>query len=104
MEAAAAVFRQVHAPLTIETIDIDRPWAREVLVRTAATGVCHSDLHLIDGNGRFPIGQPYVLGHEGAARRTNQCAAHAAPRAYTQPKTLAVMQNRDSQAVASTVI
>src|SRR5262249_4442670 len=39
---------------------------REVLVRTAASGVCHSDLHLVDGNGRFPLGEPYVLGHEGA--------------------------------------
>jgi S-(hydroxymethyl)glutathione dehydrogenase/alcohol dehydrogenase len=37
-----------------------------VLVRTAATGVCHSDLHLVEGNGRFPLGDPYVLGHEGA--------------------------------------
>jgi S-(hydroxymethyl)glutathione dehydrogenase/alcohol dehydrogenase len=66
MQAAAAVFRQVHAPLTIETIDIDRPWAREVVVRTAATGVCHSDLHVVDGIGRFPLDRPIVLGHEGA--------------------------------------
>jgi S-(hydroxymethyl)glutathione dehydrogenase / alcohol dehydrogenase len=66
MEATAAVFRQVHAPLTIETIDIDRPWPREVVVRTAATGVCHSDLHVVDGVGRFPLDRPIVLGHEGA--------------------------------------
>ncbi|MBV9325234.1 MAG: Zn-dependent alcohol dehydrogenase [Chloroflexi bacterium] len=62
----AAVFRKPHEPLTIESVDIDRPGRREVLVRTAASGVCHSDLHLVDGNGRFPIGEPYVLGHEGA--------------------------------------
>jgi S-(hydroxymethyl)glutathione dehydrogenase/alcohol dehydrogenase len=62
----AAVFRQPHQPLTIESVDIDRPRRREVLVRTAATGVCHSDLHLVEGNGRFAIGEPYVLGHEGA--------------------------------------
>jgi S-(hydroxymethyl)glutathione dehydrogenase / alcohol dehydrogenase len=66
MQAAAAVFRQVHAPLTIETIDIDRPWAHEVVVRTAATGVCRSDLHVVDGIGRFPLDRPIVLGHEGA--------------------------------------
>jgi S-(hydroxymethyl)glutathione dehydrogenase/alcohol dehydrogenase len=66
MEAAAVVFRQVHAPLTIETIDIARPWPREVVVRTAATGVCHSDLHVVDGVGRFPLDRPIVLGHEGA--------------------------------------
>jgi len=66
MQIDAAVFRKVHAPLTIEAIDIDRPWAREVLVRTAATGVCHSDLHVVDGDGRFPLDRPIVLGHEGA--------------------------------------
>ena len=66
MEMQAAVFRKVHEPLTIETVDIDRPLAREVLVRTAATGVCHSDLHVVDGLGRFPLDLPYVLGHEGA--------------------------------------
>jgi S-(hydroxymethyl)glutathione dehydrogenase/alcohol dehydrogenase len=37
-----------------------------VLVRTVATGVCHSDLHVVDGLGRFPLDRPYVLGHEGA--------------------------------------
>src|SRR5689334_10711392 len=62
----AAVFRQPHQPLTMESVDIDRPLRREVLVRTAASGVCHSDLHLVEGNGRFPLGQPYVLGHEGS--------------------------------------
>ena len=66
MEAAAAVFRKVHAPLTIEQVEIDKPWAREVLVRTAATGVCHSDLHVVDGVGRFALDRPIVLGHEGA--------------------------------------
>ncbi len=66
MEAAAAVFRKVHEPLTIEAIEIDQPWGREVLVRTAATGVCHSDLHVVDGVGRFPLDRPIVLGHEGA--------------------------------------
>ena len=39
---------------------------REVLVRTVATGVCHSDLHVVDGDGRFPLDRAIVLGHEGA--------------------------------------
>jgi S-(hydroxymethyl)glutathione dehydrogenase / alcohol dehydrogenase len=47
-------------------VEIDKPLAREVLVRTVATGVCHSDLHVVDGLGRFPLDRPYVLGHEGA--------------------------------------
>ncbi len=66
MQATAAVFRKVHEPLTIEQVDLDKPWGREVLVRTVATGVCHSDLHVVDGLGRFPLDRPFVLGHEGA--------------------------------------
>ncbi len=57
MEIKAAVFRKVHEPLTIEAVEIDKRWGREVLVRTAATGVCHSDLHVVDGLGRFPPGR-----------------------------------------------
>jgi S-(hydroxymethyl)glutathione dehydrogenase/alcohol dehydrogenase len=66
MEIEAAVFRKVHEPLAIERVEIDAPGPREVLVRTVATGVCHSDLHVVDGLGRFPLDRPYVLGHEGA--------------------------------------
>jgi S-(hydroxymethyl)glutathione dehydrogenase / alcohol dehydrogenase len=66
MDVKAAIFRKVHEPLTIESIDVDKPWGREVLVRTAATGVCHSDLHIVDGFGRFPLDRPMVLGHEGS--------------------------------------
>jgi S-(hydroxymethyl)glutathione dehydrogenase/alcohol dehydrogenase len=62
----AAVFRKVHAPLTIEDVDVDKTWGREVLVRTVATGVCHSDLHIVDGFGRYALDKPFVLGHEGA--------------------------------------
>jgi S-(hydroxymethyl)glutathione dehydrogenase / alcohol dehydrogenase len=62
----AAVFRKPHEPLTVEAVAIDAPQRHEVLVRTVASGVCHSDLHLVDGNGRFPLGEPHVLGHEGA--------------------------------------
>jgi len=66
MQMQAAVFRKVHEPLTIESVDVDKPWGREVLVRTAATGVCHSDLHVVDGVGRFALDRPIVLGHEGS--------------------------------------
>jgi S-(hydroxymethyl)glutathione dehydrogenase/alcohol dehydrogenase len=60
----AAVFREVNQPLTIEDVDIGRPMAREVLVRTVASGVCHSDLHFVEGLWPFP--PPAVLGHEAA--------------------------------------
>ncbi|HVC64859.1 MAG TPA: alcohol dehydrogenase catalytic domain-containing protein, partial [Candidatus Dormibacteraeota bacterium] len=66
MEIKAAVCRATHVPVGIESIDIDRPLGREVLVRTVATGVCHSDLHVVDGDGRFALERGIVLGHEGA--------------------------------------
>src|SRR5882757_11323564 len=45
----AAVFHSPNQPLTIEQVDIDDPQEHEVLVRTAASGVCHSDLHFVEG-------------------------------------------------------
>jgi S-(hydroxymethyl)glutathione dehydrogenase / alcohol dehydrogenase len=60
----AAIFRGPNKPLTIEDVEVDEPREREVLVRTAAAGVCHSDLHFIDGFYRWPT--PAVLGHEAA--------------------------------------
>ena len=60
----AAVMRALRAPLQIEEIQIDAPRPREVLVRTLAVGVCHSDLHVIDGALPNPL--PIVLGHEPA--------------------------------------
>ena len=60
----AAVLHGVDQPLLIEDIDIDEPQAGEVLVKTSATGVCHSDLHFIEG--LYPSRFPVVLGHESA--------------------------------------
>ena len=60
----AAVFRQVNTPMEVEDIAIDKPGPREVLVRTAAAGVCHSDMHFY--NGTYPGLLPVVLGHESA--------------------------------------
>lgn len=60
----AAVFHEVGQPLSIEDISISKPGPREVLVRTAAAGVCHSDLHFIEG--LYPGVTPMVLGHESA--------------------------------------
>src|SRR5499426_2120994 len=60
----AAVFHGPHQPLTIEDVDIDKPMGREVLVRTVGSGVCHSDLHFVDGLYPFPT--PAILGHEAA--------------------------------------
>jgi S-(hydroxymethyl)glutathione dehydrogenase/alcohol dehydrogenase len=61
----AAVFHAAHHPLTIEDVEIAKPKRREVLLRTAYAGLCHSDLHFMEGLYPFPT--PAVLGHEGAA-------------------------------------
>ena len=60
----AAVFHGPHQPLTIEEVEIDKPLEREVLVRTVASGVCHSDLHFVEG--LYPFAAPAILGHEAA--------------------------------------
>lgn len=58
----AVVLPDVHAPLRVEEIPTPRPKAGEVLVRVAACGVCHTDLHVMKGEVKFPL--PAVLGHE----------------------------------------
>jgi len=60
----AAILREVGKPLTIEEVQISKPGPREVLVKTAAAGVCHSDLHFV--KGLYPSPLPTVLGHESA--------------------------------------
>ncbi len=60
----AAILRGNHEKLSIEEIDVDEPRAGEVLVRLSASGVCHSDLAVIEG--LMPMPFPAVLGHEGA--------------------------------------
>ncbi|MFZ5834578.1 MAG: Zn-dependent alcohol dehydrogenase [Pseudomonadota bacterium] len=60
----AAVLRETKQALTIEDVQISKPGPREVLIRTAAAGICHSDLHIADGLYPYPL--PCVLGHESA--------------------------------------
>ncbi len=60
----AAVLHEVNQPLAIEEVTLQKPKAREVLVRTAYAGLCHSDLHFIEGLYPHPL--PTVPGHEVA--------------------------------------
>lgn len=60
----AAVLREAKTPLQIEEVQVSKPGPREVLIRTAAAGVCRSDLHFADGAWPYPM--PTVLGHEAA--------------------------------------
>ncbi len=63
-DVRAAVLREVPGRLEIEEISIDKPGPGEVLIRTAAAGVCHSDLHVLTGD--LPWAIPLVPGHESA--------------------------------------
>jgi S-(hydroxymethyl)glutathione dehydrogenase/alcohol dehydrogenase len=68
VQMQAAIFRETDKPLTVETVNVDRPVGREVLVRTLASGVCHSDLHVVHGLMRrsIMVDDSMVLGHEAA--------------------------------------
>ncbi len=65
MTTRGLVFGGAGRPLEIEELLLDEPRSGEVLVRMVASGVCHSDLHVVDGEWDRPAN--VVLGHEGAA-------------------------------------
>src|SRR6187397_348646 len=60
----AAVLHEVNKPLVIEDVSLPKPGPREVLIRTSVAGLCHSDLHFMEGLYPHPL--PAVLGHESA--------------------------------------
>ena len=60
----AAVLHEVNKPLVIEDVSVPNPGPREVLIRTRVAGLCHSDLHFMEGLYPHPL--PAVLGHESA--------------------------------------
>ncbi len=64
MQTKAAVCRTFGAPLEIETIELREPGPGEVLIRTAACAICHSDISYIDGAWGGDL--PAVYGHEAA--------------------------------------
>ncbi len=66
MKSKAAVAFEIGAPLRIETIDVAPPQKGEVLIEVKAAGLCHSDMHAIEGHWNFNSGFPGVMGHEAA--------------------------------------
>lgn len=60
----AAIFHGPGQLMTIEETEIASPKRNEVLIRTRASGLCHSDLHYLEGKFSTPI--PAILGHEAA--------------------------------------
>jgi S-(hydroxymethyl)glutathione dehydrogenase/alcohol dehydrogenase len=64
MKFRAAVLDRIGGPLAIQTLEMGALQPHDVLVRVRATGLCHTDLEVIQGSLRYPT--PIVLGHEGA--------------------------------------
>jgi NDMA-dependent alcohol dehydrogenase len=64
VKTKAAILWEVNTPWSVEEIELDPPKQGEVLVKIAASGMCHSDEHLATGDLPFPL--PIIGGHEGA--------------------------------------
>jgi len=64
MRFRAAVLNKVNEPMTIDTLEMAALSPNDVLVKVKASGLCHTDLEVIQGSLAYPL--PIVLGHEGA--------------------------------------
>src|SRR5918992_4462932 len=75
----AAVLPQIPSMLEVAEIQVDRPGRREVLVRTVAAGLCHSDLHFMEG--KYSHATPTIPGHEaaGVVEAVGEDVTHVAP-------------------------
>ena len=64
MKTKAAILWEMNTPWSVEEIELDPPGPGEVLVKLGASGLCHSDEHLVTGD--LPFALPIIGGHEGA--------------------------------------
>src|SRR6202042_3165880 len=60
----AAVVRQFGSPLVLEQWDIPSPGANQIVIKTEACGVCHTDLHAAKGDWPVKPTLPFIPGHE----------------------------------------
>jgi propanol-preferring alcohol dehydrogenase len=61
----AAVVRELGKPLEIQEVPVPEPKENQILVRIAATGICHTDLHAVKGDWPVKPNVPFIPGHEG---------------------------------------
>jgi S-(hydroxymethyl)glutathione dehydrogenase/alcohol dehydrogenase len=64
MKSKAAILWEVNTPWSVEETELDEPREGEVRVKLTASGLCHSDDHIVKGD--LPTGMPIVGGHEGS--------------------------------------
>ena len=60
----AAVLHEIPGELSIDEVTTDKPYANEVLIQVTNAGLCHSDLHFMEGHWNMRL--PVVMGHESA--------------------------------------
>ncbi len=79
MKSKAAILWETNTPWSVEEIELDDPKAGEVLVEMKASGMCHSDEHLMTGD--LPFALPIIGGHEGAGivRKVGEGVSWLAP-------------------------
>lgn len=65
MNTTVYALEAFNADFVARKVMIDSPDAEEVLVEMVASGICHSDLNIINGSSPGPPLLPQVLGHEG---------------------------------------
>ncbi len=61
----AAVIREFGKPLQIEEMPVKEPGRNQILVKVIASGVCHTDLHAVEGDWPVKPKMPLIPGHEG---------------------------------------
>ena len=66
----AAVVHEFKQPLAIEAVPVPKPGPGQILVKIAASGVCHTDLHAVDGDWPVKPSPPFIPGHEGVGTVT----------------------------------
>jgi propanol-preferring alcohol dehydrogenase len=62
----AAILKEYGLPLEVRSVPVPKPGPGQILIRLAASGVCHTDVHIWHGQVRPPVApDPFILGHEG---------------------------------------
>lgn len=64
MKAKAAILFEVRKKLDLREVEVEPPRSGELLIKMAAAGICHSDLHVMTGHLAAQL--PAILGHEGS--------------------------------------
>jgi hypothetical protein len=83
MQTKAAILWEVNAPWSVEDIELDDPKQGEVMVKLAASGLCHSDEHLVTGDLPFEL----CRGSKSATMSCSGSSHHAAVARAARPVT-----------------